>query len=72
MKKLLLLLLLILIFWMGYRITELENFRYATFVGFCSDYPDQFTVLQERYDCLNSKETRTHWGFHLLHGLGIL
>ena len=47
MKILLLLLLLILIFWMGYRIIELENFRYATFVGFCSDYPDQFTVLQE-------------------------
>ena len=73
MKKLLIIiLLLVVIIWMGYNIIELESFRYATLVGYCSNYQDQFTMFQERYDCLSSTETRTHWFYHILFGLGIL
>jgi hypothetical protein len=60
--------LFILCLWMASRIVELEKFRYATEVGFCMKTEE----LSERNRCLRSKETRTHWVWHLAYGLKVL
>lgn len=61
------LLLLILLFWFGATIIRLENFHYATQVGFCAD-----VNISERANCLDKKETRTNPVWHLLYGLKVL
>lgn len=57
--------LVLLVVWLSVTVIRLENFRYATFVGFCSE-PTQSAV---RYECLKSKETRTSPLWHLFYAL---
>lgn len=55
---------------LGSAVARLENYRYANFVGFCSDY--DIKNLEERIkreECLNKTQTRTHWIWHILNAL---
>lgn len=70
MKNTVIVILLLLIVWLSTTVVRLENFRYATFVGFCSGPAETIqTEPQKRYECLKSKETRTNWLWHLLFAL---
>jgi hypothetical protein len=59
--------------WLGYTVVRLENYRYANFVGMCTQYniADPIQRIQ-REDCLEKARTRTHWFRQLLHGLKVL
>lgn len=57
--------LLLLVIWLSATVVRLENFRYATFVGFCSE-PTESAL---RYECLKGKETRTSALWHLFYAL---
>ena len=54
-------------------VVRLENYRYANFLGFCAEFslrdPQQ---LIEREKSLNGVQTRTHWFWHVVHGIGLL
>ena len=65
--------LVLLTIWLGSAVVRLENYRQANLVGMCSHYniADPIQRLQ-REDCLMKARTRTHWWWHLLHGMGIL
>jgi hypothetical protein len=71
MKNAALIVLAILVVWLSVRVIELESFRYATFVGFCSDAPMGYPKAPslERYECLKGKETRTNPLWHLFYAL---
>jgi hypothetical protein len=54
-------------------VVRLENYRYANFVGFCSEYDITNPVQRvKREDCLENTKTRTHWFWHILYGVNIL
>ncbi len=58
---------------LGSTVVRLENYRYANFVGFCSDYDIKNPVERiNREECLNKTQTRTHWIWHLLYALRII
>jgi hypothetical protein len=59
--------------WLGSAVVKLENYRYANFVGMCTQYniADPIQRIQ-REDCLEKTQTRTHWFWHLLYGLKVL
>ncbi|WP_018405929.1 hypothetical protein [Methylocystis rosea] len=58
---------------LGSTVVRLENYRYANFVGFCSDYDIKNPVERiNREECLNKMQTRTHWIGHLLYALRII
>jgi hypothetical protein len=59
-----------LVVWFGATIVRLESYHYANQVGFCQEFkfPEQGL---ERDRCLNEKQTRTLWLWHLLYGLGV-
>ena len=59
--------------WLGFAVVKLEKYRYANFVGMCSQYniADPIQRIQ-REDCLEKTQTRTHWFWHLLYGLKVL
>jgi hypothetical protein len=58
---------------LGSTVVRLENYRYANFVGFCSDYDIRKPVERiNREECLNKAQTRTHWIEHLLYALRII
>jgi hypothetical protein len=59
--------------WLGAAVVKLENYRYANFIGKCSQYniTDPIQRIQ-REDCLEKTQTRTHWFWHLLYGLKVL
>jgi hypothetical protein len=62
--------LIILVIWLAMTVIRLENFRYATFVGFCSECsgnPSQQSI--KRYECLKKTQTRTSPLWHLYHAL---
>jgi len=53
-------------------VVRLENFRYATFVGYCMEPMETLPApagLIERYECLKYKETRTNFLWHLFYAL---
>ena len=53
-------------------VIRLENYRYANFVGYCADYDSKDPVAHiKREDCLNEKQTRTIWLWHVIYGLNI-
>jgi hypothetical protein len=54
-------------------VVRLENYRYANFVGFCTDY-DMHEPRERirREKCLETSETRTHWFWHVLYGVRLL
>jgi hypothetical protein len=54
-------------------VVRLENYRYANAVGFCAQF--DITKPQHRIDrekCLEATQTRTHWFWHVLYGVGLL
>jgi hypothetical protein len=59
--------------WLGSAVVKLKNYRHANFVGRCSQYniADPIQRIQ-REDSLEKAQTRTHWFWHLLHGLKVL
>ena len=65
--------LVVVTVWFGSAVVKLENYRYANLVGMCSHYniADPIQRIQ-REDCLEKARTRTHWWWHLLHGLKII
>jgi hypothetical protein len=59
--------------WLGSAVVRLENYRYANFVGMCSQYNIADAIQRiQREDCLEKAKTRTNWFRHLLHGLKVL
>jgi len=59
--------------WFGSAVVKLENYRYANFVGMCSKYESADPIQRiQREDCLDRAHSRTHWYWHLLHGLRII
>lgn len=65
--------LAIAVVWLGAAVVRLENYRYANFIGSCS----QFNINDpreriEREACLERVETRTSWAWHLVYGPKIL
>lgn len=70
LKNALILVLLALVIWLSVVVIRLENFRYASALGFCSSCPDVEAVrLPERYECLRNQETRTSAMWHLFYAL---
>lgn len=70
MKNIAIVVLSLLVVWLSITVVRLENFRYATFVGFCSEPTE--TILGQplkRYECLKSKESRTNAVWHLFYAL---
>jgi len=65
--------LLIAVVWLASAVVRLENYRYANFVGACTqfDIADP-TQRIKRETCLDQAETRTSWLWHLLYGLKVL
>ena len=65
--------LVVVTVWLGSAVIRLENYRYANFVGMCSNYNvgDPIQRIQ-REDCLQRTKTRTHWFWQLLHGLKVI
>ena len=54
-------------------VVRLENYRDANFVGFCTQFDIKNPAQRiEREKCLNATQTRTHWFWHLLYGVGLL
>jgi hypothetical protein len=54
-------------------VVRLENYRYANFAGFCSEYDITNPVQRiKREDCLENSKTRTQWLCHILYGVKIL
>jgi hypothetical protein len=54
-------------------VVRLENYRYANFVGACTEF--DITRPQQRIErekCLEATQTRTHWFWHVLYGVGLL
>ena len=49
---------------MSVRIIDLENYRYASFIGSCGDIK-----FPEQSKCLEEQETRTNPIWHLVYGL---
>ncbi len=70
MKNAVIAVLTVLVIWLSITVIRLENFRYATLVGFCSEPTETITGQPlKRYECLKSKETRTNALWHLFYAL---
>jgi hypothetical protein len=64
-------LLVVMVVLLAAAVVRLENYRYANFIGFCT----QFDITRpqqriEREKCLEATQTRTHWFWHVLYGVG--
>ncbi|MBR1290151.1 hypothetical protein JQ568_12275 [Bradyrhizobium ottawaense] len=65
--------LVISVVWLGAAVVRLESYRYANFIGACSQFDIKDAQRRiEREACLDSAETRTNWAWHLVYGLKIL
>ena len=49
-------------------VVRLENYRYANSVGSCRE----FDIGSKREKCLEATQTRTHWLWHIVYGIGLL
>lgn len=56
--------------WFGSVIVKLENYRYASSLGMCSEYLVHQPV--ERRKCFESTQTRTSPLWHLAYALGMM
>lgn len=70
MKNVVIIVLLGLLLWFGSVIVRLENYRYASFLGMCSEYPSHQPV--ERRKCFENTQTRTSPFWHLAYALGFM
>jgi hypothetical protein len=70
-ERIIIVMLLLLLVWFGNTIVRLESYHYANQVGFCLEYnfPEQGI---QKDDCLNEKETRVSFIWHLVYALNIL
>ena len=69
-KNLVIIILLIVMALQSRVIVRLESYRYADFVGMCSEYnPKDPTQAMQRHTCLNNAKTRTNPLWHLLYAL---
>lgn len=72
MKNIFIFVLLGALFWFGSAIVRLENIRYANDLSMCQRFEaDRPSTALERYNCLDSVETRTSFFWHLLYGLRV-
>lgn len=71
MKKIIIIILLFLLVWFGLVIVRLENYHYASQVGFCDEFSGLENLIQKD-NCLNDAQTRTNSFWHIIYGLGIL
>jgi hypothetical protein len=56
-----------------FAVVRLENYRYANFIGMCTDFDIKNPAERiRREDCLYKSQTRTGWGWHILYGLNLL
>ena len=63
-------------------VARLENYRYANFTGICerarapAGTETNITIAARQrleYDkCLETTQTRTHWLWHIVYGIGLL
>jgi hypothetical protein len=54
-------------------VIRLENYRYANFVGMCTDFDIKNPAERiRREDCLHKSQTRSSWMWHILYGLELL
>jgi hypothetical protein len=54
-------------------VVRLENYRDANFVAFCTEFDIKDPAQRiEREKCLEAAQTRTHWLWHLVYGVGLL
>jgi hypothetical protein len=62
--------LLALTIFFAVRLTELENFHYASFVGMCSEFKaDDPLQTVKRHNCLHASQTRKNAFWHLFYAL---
>ncbi len=60
-------------FALGSAVARLENYRYANFLGSCSEYAITDPVQRiKRESCLENTQTRTSWLWHILYGLKLI
>lgn len=65
--------LLIANVWLASAVARLENYRYANFLGSCTQFSATDPLQRlKRESCLEQSETRTSWAWHLLYGLKVL
>jgi fluoride ion exporter CrcB/FEX len=69
MKNGVIIVLLLIVIWLSVVVIRLENFRYATQVGFCGDKPTVSLFAEDRYQCLKKVQTRTNSLAHLFFAL---
>ncbi len=67
----LLLLSLALNVWMGAVIARLENYHYASFIGWCDEFKasEGLAMLMKREECLATKQTRSNPLWHIYYAL---
>ena len=66
-------LLSVTLFFMTAAVVRLENYRNANFVGYCAEHDGKDPVARiKREVCLEEKQTRTSWFWHVLYGLKLL
>ena len=53
-------------------VVRLENYRYANSVGVACREFDSPLQRSEREKCLEATQTRTHWLWHIVYGIGLL
>ncbi len=70
-KNITIFVLAVMLVWFGTTIIRLENYYYATRMGFCQEYEIPLES-RARDKCLNEKQTRTNQIWHLLYGLRIV
>jgi hypothetical protein len=66
--------LVVMVIVLGAAVVRLEKYRYANSLGMCDEYfsRDDPTSRVQREKCLESKETRTHWLWHIVYATKIL
>lgn len=68
LRNLIIMALIALLWWFGAAVVRLENYRYASDMGFCTEHEWPMGMIK-RHDCLMATETRTHPLWHLYYGL---
>lgn len=69
-KNIIIVILVIFVVLLSRSLIRLENYRYASVVGVCSEFnPNNPNQLLEWQNCLNKAQTRTHPLWHIFYAL---
>ncbi len=69
MKNVVIGVLAVLVVWLSLQVIRLENYRYASSLGMCSDQdPQDPLAFSKRDKCLRETQTRTSPLWHLWYG----